>query len=237
VNGARVGRLFGESAAGYDAPRRRLVPGFDEFYGAVLESIPFERRDAHFRVLDLGAGTGLLSGMVGEAFPGAEVTLVDLSEGMLGVARERLSGEPEGRFEFRVADYSEETLPGEYEVVVSALSIHHVGDEAKRRVFREAHRVLACGGVFVNADQVLGETPGRERENHEAWLREARRLGASEAEIASALRRMETDRCATLASQLAWMREAGFERVRTGYENDRFAVYSGRKGSGRKDVA
>ena len=37
----RVGALFGQAAGDYDRARRQLVPGFDHFYGAVLESIPF----------------------------------------------------------------------------------------------------------------------------------------------------------------------------------------------------
>lgn len=224
---ARVGELFGEGAGRYDLSRRQLVPCFDEFYGAILDLIP-KKRDESFRVLDLGSGTGLLGAMVGGMFPLAEFTLVDLSEEMLSIAKSRL--DPERRFTFHLMDYSREPLPGEYEVVVSALSIHHVEDEAKRRLFREVRRVLVDGGIFINADQVLGRTPEIEDKYHESWLRQARGKGASEADISSALRRMETDKSATLESQLAWMEEAGFESVECRYENNRFAVYSGRKG-------
>lgn len=49
--------LFDGAAAGYDRARRQLVPPFDDFYGTVVESIPYER-EAAIRVLDLGAGTG-----------------------------------------------------------------------------------------------------------------------------------------------------------------------------------
>lgn len=224
-----AGEIFGEAAESYDFARRRLVPCFDEFYGAILELVPAEGFGDSFRVLDLGAGTGLLGAMVGRDFPGAEITMTDFSEEMLDVARRRFSGEPEGRFALRLMDYAKEPLPGEYEVVVSALSIHHVEDDAKRRLFREVHRVLVEGGEFINGDQVLGSTPEVERTRHESWLRRARELGAGEDDISSALRRMETDKCATLGSQLAWMEEAGFASVECRYENGRFAVYSGRK--------
>ncbi len=223
-----VAGLFGESAESYDLPRRRLVPCFDEFYGAVLDLIPAGRADS-FRVLDLGAGTGLLGAMVGRTFPRAKVTMVDFSEEMLDAAKSRLSGEPEGCFAFRLMDYAREALPGEYEVVVSTLSIHHVEDDAKKRLFREVHRVLVDGGMFINGDQVLGSTPEIEAKYHETWLRQAREKGAGEDDIFSALRRMETDKCATLESQVGWMREAGFAPIECRYENERFAVYSGRK--------
>ena len=104
-----VGALFGQAAWDYDRARRQLVPGFDRFYGAVLESIPF-REEQEIRVLDLGAGTGLLSAMVAGKFPRARVTLVDLSVEMLRVARRRFAGE-QGRFEFRTMDYARKPLP------------------------------------------------------------------------------------------------------------------------------
>lgn len=62
--------LFDKAAEGYDRSRRQLVPSFDDFYGAAVESIPHES-DAAIRVLDLGAGTGLLSALVARAFPHA----------------------------------------------------------------------------------------------------------------------------------------------------------------------
>jgi tRNA (cmo5U34)-methyltransferase len=130
-----VGALFGQAAWDYDRTRRQLVPGFDRFYGAVLESIPF-REEQEIRVLDLGAGTGLLSAVVAGKFPRARVTLVDLSVEMLRVARRRLAGE-QGRFEFRTMDYARKPLPGTeggYDLVVSALSVHHLTHGDKRAV-------------------------------------------------------------------------------------------------------
>lgn len=205
-----------------------MVPCFDEFYGVALGLIPRDREEK-FRVLDLGSGTGLLSAMVASSFPRADISLIDLSEEMLNLARERLMDDPDERFQFHLADYSREPLPGEYEAVVSAVSIHHLEDENKRRVFEEAHRVLTPGGVFINADQALGKTPEIEAKYHETWLRQARERGASEEDISAALRRMETDKCSTLKAQLGWLEEAGFAAVDRRYKNHRFAVYSGRK--------
>ena len=98
-----VGTMFGHATWDYDRARRQLVPGFDRFYEAVLESIPFGEQQ-EIRVLDLGAGTGLLSAVVAGKFPRARVTLVDLSVEMLRVARRRFAGE-QGRFEFRTGPW------------------------------------------------------------------------------------------------------------------------------------
>ena len=158
---AGAGAVFDGAAAGYDRARRQLVPPFDGFYEAAVGAIPYRREDEIW-VVDLGAGTGLLSAMVARAFPRARITLADVSPEMLGVARQRFVDEP-ARFELRVMDYAEEPLSGEYDTVISALSIHHLDADEKRELFRKVYGVLCEGGVFVNADQVLGETPETER--------------------------------------------------------------------------
>jgi tRNA (cmo5U34)-methyltransferase len=222
-----VDALFDEAAAGYDRARRQLVPDLDGFYGAALQSVPFGR-DARIRVLDLGAGTGLLSSMVAERFPRSRVTLVDLSVEMLRVARRRFVGEP-GRFEFRNMDYARKPLPRGYDLVVSALSIHHLTNGDKKELFERIHDALADGGYFVNADQVQGETPEEETSYREWWLRRVREAGVSDGDLDAALSRMRADRNATLRAQLGWLVEAGFGVVRCAYSEHRFAVYGGRK--------
>ncbi len=230
-----VGALFDAAAPDYDGARRMLVPGFDGFYGAAVESVPFGREEP-LRVLDLGAGTGILSAMVAGRFPKSRVTLVDISVEMLRVARRRFAGE-QGRFEFRVMDHARKPLPGKprgYDLVVSALSIHHLTHGDKRELFDKIHGALADEGWFVNADQVLGPTPEKEREYGEDWLRRVKLAGASDGELSAALARMKADKNATLEAQMAWLREAGFGSVESSYEDGRFAVYGGRKGSRRR---
>jgi tRNA (cmo5U34)-methyltransferase len=224
---AGVGALFDEAAAGYDRVRRQLVPPFDDFYATVVESIPY-KRDAPIRVLDLGAGTGLLSSLVARAFPRARITLVYVSPEMLEVARQRLADES-ACFELRVMDYSRETLPGEYEAVVSALSIHHLDNPEKRWLFHKVYGVLCDGGVFVNADQVLGPTPEIEARYREVWLRQVREKGVDEDDLRAALARMKEDKMSTLEEQRVWLGEAGFRHVDCLYKNYSFTVYSGYK--------
>lgn len=236
--------LFDEAAEGYDRARRQLVPDLDGFYGAVLDSVPF-RREEEIRVLDLGAGTGLLSAMVAERFPRSRVTVVDLSVEMLRVARRRMASAGEaGRFEFRNMDYARKSLPrgpGRYDLVVSALSIHHLTHGDKRELFEKIHGSLARGGYFVNADQIQGETPEEESGYGEWWLRQVCEAGVSEEDLAAALTRMKADRNATLEAQLRWLADADFGAVRCAYHNHRFAVYGASKvrensGNNRKDA-
>lgn len=226
----KIKTLFDRAAQRYDHARRQLVPRFDDFYGTAVSLIPFGR-DAAIRVLDLGAGTGILSALIAESFPRARFTLVDVSEEMLDRARRRFASDA-ARFEFHALDLSEARLWGRYEAVVSALAIHHVSDEAKRRLFRNIHEVLSEGGVFINADQVLGATAEIDGEYKAAWLRQVREQGVEEGDLAAALERMEEDEMSTLGSQMAILAEVGFRNVHCWYKNYGFVVYSGRKGAG-----
>src|SRR5260370_2332263 len=223
----QVQRAFDLAAEDYDRTRRRLVPGFDDFYRAAIDLLGFPR-DSEIEVLDLGAGTGLLAAFVAYSFPCARITMVDISNEMLDRARERfeLGGE---RFQFEVSDYGTRRINNKYHAVVSALSIHHLSDDQKRALFAQIHGALKEGGMFVNAEQFRGATPDTDRLNHERWLTRVRELGASERDVAAALERMKFDRAATPDDQLEWLASAGFRGRVSAYHKLTVAGYSGIK--------
>jgi tRNA (cmo5U34)-methyltransferase len=206
----------------YDAPRRRLVPDFDRFYGTAAELVADLGREEP-AVLDLGAGTGLLSAAVRDAAPGARLTLLDGARPMLAVARRRLGPGPE----VLAGDLRDALPAGPFDAVVSALAIHHLSDEEKQDLFARIRDVLVPGGIFVNAEQVLGPTPWHQARYEAVHERDARRLGTDDEEWAAALVRMASDRCATVADQVRWLADAGFERVDVAFRHYRFAVYFG----------
>ena len=220
-----VSAAFDAVATSYDAARRRLVPCFDGLYGAALELVAEWGPPEGARVLDLGAGTGLLAAMVRVSHPATALTLVDLAPAMLDEARRRFAGAADVRF--LLADYAVAPPAGPFDLVVSALSIHHLADPAKRGLFAAMRAALLPGGLFVNADQVLAPTPVLEARAQERWRAQASALGADADEIGAAEARMAHDRCAILDDQLVWLREAGFAEVDCAFKSWRFAVYSG----------
>ena len=220
-----IQEAFNAAAGDYDSLRRILIPCFDDFYKTAVEIIPSERT-APIKVLDLGAGTGLYSGMVQSVFPNAEFTLLDLAPEMLEKAKLRFS--KMGKFpNILIGDYIETDLGDSYDLIISALSIHHLSDFEKELLYQRIYDVLNPGGIFVNADQVLGKTPDLEELYRQHWLDSVRAKGISEEDLKAAQKRMEYDRMATLEIQLHWLEAAGFQNVDCWYKNFSFAVFGG----------
>ncbi|CAA7626991.1 SAM-dependent methyltransferase [Candidatus Terasakiella magnetica] len=216
---------FDRAARSYDAGRRQLIPCFDDFYDAAIALVT-ETAPPAARILDLGAGTGLLSALVMDSLPQAQLTLTDLSEGMLERARERFAACGE-RVVFRVMDHLALADEQSFDVVMSGLSIHHLDDDGKQALYAAATRALKPGGRFVNADQVLGDTPEMEARYWTLWHQAVLASGLAADEIAAAIERQKLDRRTPLEPQLAWLRQAGLSQVECRYKNISFAVMGG----------
>src|SRR3954452_25020483 len=104
---------------------------------------------------------------------------------MLEIARQRFAALG-GQVEIRVADYGTEPLGEGYDAIVSALSIHHLEDPEKQRLFGRIFAALKPGGIFVNADQVAGPTETLRTLYRQRWLNAVRNAGTSEEELAQA---------------------------------------------------
>jgi tRNA (cmo5U34)-methyltransferase len=104
------------------------------------------------RVLELGTGTGVTSRRVLERHPQAQLTGVDSSEHMLAVAE--LPGA-----DLRLQDLRDALPDGPFDLVFSALAVHHLDGPGKADLFARIAAALAPGGRFVMADVIVPEDP------------------------------------------------------------------------------
>jgi len=81
----KISDRFNLVAKNYDEQRRSFIPCFDDYYGTSVLFLSKIRKDFK-SILDLGAGTGLLSKFLYEKFPAAHYTLIDISEQMLAIS-------------------------------------------------------------------------------------------------------------------------------------------------------
>ncbi|OCA85176.1 class I SAM-dependent methyltransferase [Pseudobacillus wudalianchiensis] len=220
-----VKEKFNENAPHYDQQRRKLIPCFDDFYSVPLSLINFEKEQPS--VLDIGAGTGLFASFVKEKYPGAHITLIDLSENMMALSKERFKGDPQ--VDYVIADYTVHEFNKPFDLIISSLSIHHLTDTEKRKLYDKVFSLLHPNGIFINADQVLGHTPFIESLYKRDWKHKIEASGLKAEEIQAAYERTNLDQMAPLQDQLDWLQASGFVDVDCIYKYFNFVVLFGRK--------
>jgi tRNA (cmo5U34)-methyltransferase len=206
-----ISEHFDEWAPRYDAEIRSAVPRYDELHDTVVSLLSLRPPR---RVLDLGSGTGTTALRLLTAFPAAHVTGLDVSPEMLARAAQRLAGHA-GRFTLRRGDIAAPDLAGEYDAIVSVLTVHHLWPDEKRHLFRHLREHTARGGVLVLAD-VFRPT--------DDLLREAQGLPR---EVPP---EDEPDRPDTAGEQVAWLAAAGFAAVDVAWKDEQVGVLVARRG-------
>ncbi|KGK88365.1 methyltransferase [Desulfosporosinus sp. HMP52] len=216
---------FNENASQYDGQRKKLIPCFDDFYSIAVSIAKTNTNNPD--ILDIGAGTGLLSSLILEKFPDANITLIDLSEKMLEAAKERFKDNP--NFTYIIDDYTIYKFDKKFDVVISSLSIHHLSGDEKKQLYHNIYSILNKDGVFINADQVLGGTPFIESLYKSDWRYKVENSDLSKEEILSAYERTKLDKMSTLEDQVNWLKDSGFLDVDCVYKYFNFVVLFGRK--------
>ncbi|WP_234493818.1 class I SAM-dependent methyltransferase [Vibrio maritimus] len=96
------------------------------------------------KVLDLGCGPGAYAEHFVKA--GAQVTAIDLAEEMVAITRERL-GDNVTCYAQNLANGLPKERDDAFDIVVCPLMLHYLQDLVP--LFKEVHRVLKSGGLFV----------------------------------------------------------------------------------------
>jgi tRNA (cmo5U34)-methyltransferase len=130
---------------------RAEVPDFDQLQEVVAEAASEIPADT---ILDLGTGTGETLRHVARRHPTARLIGIDESDRMLDVARKVVPAA-----DLRVARLQDELPEGPFDLVVSALAVHHLDAPEKAALFRRVAARLAPGGRFVLADVVVPDDP------------------------------------------------------------------------------
>ena len=146
-------RTLASAFAGQGADYDRLRPGYPD---AVLDAMlaPLAGSAPTLRAIDLGAGTGKLSGALAER--GLEVTAVDTSAAMLEVARARGGTITAGSLATRLARAEETGLPAASAELVTVAQAWHWFDAEEASA--EVARLLAPGGVLALVWNMLDVT-------------------------------------------------------------------------------
>jgi SAM-dependent methyltransferase len=175
-----MGEQFHFDPASYADLITSEVPAYHRLQDTVAEATM--EIDAR-RILDLGAGTGMTAYRVAARHPDAKVVGIDENAAMLEYARRLLP-----HADFRVARIEDDLPTGPFDVVVSALAVHHLDAPHKADLFVRVAGVVAPGGRFVLGDVIVPDDP---------------------ADVVTPIDG-EYDHPSTIAQQLQWLTDAGF---------------------------
>lgn len=166
--------------AEYDELICKLVPAYPVMRVVQLELLALALPAEGGLVLDLGGGTGSLAAAVARRFPSVAVEIWDTDSEMLGTARERCAELGE-RIRYVQRSFSD-ALPV-CDAVVACIALHHVKDLAvKAAIYRNIFAALRPGGIFVNADTAVPETPVLKDRAFRLWAESMRPHGIREHE-------------------------------------------------------
>lgn len=146
------------------------------------------------RILDLGTGTGVTACTVLKVHPRAQLAGIDESSEMLAAARQSL---PPNAV-LKVARLQDPLPPGPFDLVVSALAVHHLDALGKADLFRRIAAILLPGGRFVLGDVIIPSDPRDAVTPIDGVY----------------------DTPSTVADQLIWLRSAGFAATTAWLERD-----------------
>jgi cyclopropane fatty-acyl-phospholipid synthase-like methyltransferase len=225
-----------------------IVPRRAEQINLLADLLP-QAPEAPLSVLDLGAGFGAVSEQILNRYLRATVTCVDGSAVMVARATERLLkyGERVRILRADLADAAwKAVVKGTvFEVVVSAIAIHHLTHERKRELDREVFQLLVPGGIFLNNDIVATPAALKTRfedlniaaiqDQERARRGSARTKEQIRAEMQEQLRLAggrHQSHIASLGDQLGWLREAGFKSIDCYWRYLDLAIFGGVKEEG-----
>jgi tRNA (cmo5U34)-methyltransferase len=140
--------------ASYMDLMRAEVPDYDRLQDAIAASAAAGGHVVR-RALDLGTGTGNTARRVLDLHPEATLVGIDESADMLAAAQAVLPPAAD----LRVARLEDPLPDGPFDLVVSALAVHHLDGLGKADLFRRVADVLAPGGRVVLGDVVVPDDP------------------------------------------------------------------------------
>ena len=189
--------------------QRRLVEQAEHWRDELI--LPATELPPGTRLLEVGCGVGAVLGILGQAFPGIELSGVDIEERQIQAARAYLAGLGLDA-DVRVADAL--ALPfadGSFDHVWMMWFLEHVPNPVG--ALQEARRVLVHGGSLTAIEvdyNTVWSTPTSE---------------AFEALVAAVAGAMDASGRSDTGSRVAgWLEEAGFASVDPG---ERRLVYAG----------
>jgi tRNA (cmo5U34)-methyltransferase len=221
MNIKKISNRFDQVSEDYDNQRKYFIPCFNDYYETSISFLSECKNDFKF-ILDLGAGTGLLTKYLINYFPQASFTLVDISESMLEVAKSHF--EKNNNINFIISDYSKKLPDKKFDLIASALSIHHLENDKKKNLYKMIFQNLEKGGYFINLDQFNTDSTFLNDKYNNWWYKFIENSKINDSQKQCWLKRRELDKENTTDETKTMLKTVGFSEVECIYNFMKFGV-------------
>jgi tRNA (cmo5U34)-methyltransferase len=129
----------------------KSIPNYSEFQHAILEGVT-KNPKRKLKILELGIGAGGTMVLFLEKFPKCKYFGIDKSRSVVEKCRDAFKHYPNVKIE--IADFSKFEIEEKFDVVIAALSLHHLEKEAKQKLLNKIKNWLRRDGIFIFGDIV-----------------------------------------------------------------------------------
>ena len=222
---------FNNEASEYEQTSRKVNIYFDEALTVLVNNIKIRKQK--IRILDVCCGTGILTNLVAQKYPKAQIVGVDFAKNMLDIAKHRLINFNFTPVELDVLDedkMSNLSKDGQFDLIISSFGIHNIHTKRlKQQAISNIIKLLKDGGIFITCDIIKGNDK-KECEHFKNfqfnWL-----LKSYTTEKATEWMQLldEEDNPETIATNIKFLQNAGLKNIKLIWQKEFMAIWSGTK--------
>ncbi len=210
-------KFFDSRVDSYDEHMKENIHLFEDFYKAIAN--PIKETQEPLKILDLGCGTGLELENIFSKAKNALVTGVDLSQEMLNKLISKYDKYSNQitliRDSYTSYDFGKDT----YDYVISVMTIHHLFEDEKVKLYSKIRDSLKDDGMYIEGDYVVDEEQSKEAlKEYERKIKLVDKNGFYHIDIPM-----------TEEKQIMLMNKAGFLKVEVIFKGERNRVFVAKK--------
>ena len=141
----------------YEGNIVNTIPYYNSIHQEIIElvrALPVEAK----LWMDTGCGTGTLVSKAVDAFPDMKFLLLDPSEDMLELAKEKLCSYPSERVRFlepaATQEFQDQKLVGRLDIITAIQCHHYLNAENREKAVSVCFDLLKSGGAFITFENI-----------------------------------------------------------------------------------
>lgn len=210
--GDNIASEFNEFSVNYTRDMTKCVPHYINLIDAFVNDLP--KGFLPKTLLDLGCGNGNVTSHLLQLFPNSKYVLVDASEEMISLCKQRFKGHHVQYVTSYFEDFKFKS--NAIDMITAGFSLHHVDSENKKDLFKKIYQSLLTGGIFGYSDLMIDKNKPEHSKLLEDWKAFVYRNFPDGEKWEWLMEHYEQfDKPNDSKDQIKWLQQAGFKNIET----------------------